>query len=286
MSETQRASLHIGVNVVDPQRYTKLPDVLFYAEADAEAMQRIALSRGFETKVLLSKEATRAVVLEAIGDIANRLRRGDFFFLTYAGHGGQVTDKDGDELKESGGKPDKMDETWLLYDTQLLDDEIFAALTSFAPGVRVFFMSDSCHSGTVARGDVDAKLEYLDANGAELTVRWARPDVTFAEYADHREEYTARAAAGGRASLEETEVKVILLSGCQDRQVSLDGEGNGAFTTSFLQAWGADGFTGDYNELWQVVTDGMRGLPLRQEPNLFPYGVDVESMLKTTPLGD
>lgn len=286
MSETQRLSLHIGVNVVDPQRYAKLPDVLFNAEADAEAMERIALSRGFDTKVLRSREATRAVVLDAIGGIADRLRSGDFFFLTYAGHGGQVPDKDGDELIESGGKPDTMDETWLLYDTQLLDDEIFAALTSFAPGVRVFFMSDSCHSGTVARGDVDARFEYLDANGAELRVRWARPDVTFAEYDDHRDEYTSRAAASGRASVRDTQVKVVLLSGCQDKQVSLDGDGNGAFTTSFLQAWGDTGFTGDYNELWKVVTDGMRGLPLRQEPNLFPYGQGVESMLLTTPLAD
>jgi len=198
-----------------------------------------------------------------------------------------VPDEDGDELLQSGGKPDTMDETWLLYDTQLLDDDIFAALSSFKPGVRVFFMSDSCHSGTVARGDVDARMEHLDANGTELRVRWARPDVTFAEYEDHRDEYKAREAAGGRDSLPDTQVKVILLAGCQDRQVSLDGDaGNGAFTTSFLQAWGDNGFTGDYNELWQVVTDGMRGLPLRQEPNLFSYGADVESMLSAAPLDD
>jgi hypothetical protein len=38
-----------------------------------------------------------------------------------------------------------------LYDGELIDDEVYAALNQFAGGVRIFVLSDSCHSGTVLR---------------------------------------------------------------------------------------------------------------------------------------
>ena len=70
--------------------------------------------------------------------------RASFFFLTYSGHGGQVPDVNGDE-------DDKKDETWCLYDGQLIDDELYYELSRFAAGVRILVLSDSCHSGTVTR---------------------------------------------------------------------------------------------------------------------------------------
>ena len=70
------------------------------------------------------------------------LSSGDFFFLTYSGHGGQVPDVTGEEA-------DKQDETWCLYDGQLIDDELYLELSRFAAGVRILVLSDSCHSGTV-----------------------------------------------------------------------------------------------------------------------------------------
>ena len=75
---------------------------------------------------------------------AKALRKGDFFFLTYSGHGGQVPDVTGEEA-------DKQDETWCLYDGQLIDDELYFELSRFAAGVRILVFSDSCHSGTVTR---------------------------------------------------------------------------------------------------------------------------------------
>ena len=75
---------------------------------------------------------------------AKQLRRGDLFFLTYSGHGGQVPDVTGEE-------DDKKDETWCLYDGQLIDDELYFELSRFAAGVRILVLSDSCHSGTVTR---------------------------------------------------------------------------------------------------------------------------------------
>ena len=37
------------------------------------------------------------------------------------------------------------------YDGQLIDDELYLELSRFGAGVRILVLSDSCHSGTVAR---------------------------------------------------------------------------------------------------------------------------------------
>ena len=46
---------------------------------------------------------------------------------------------------------DGYDETWVLYDRQLVDDELYTLWSKFAPGVRIVVLSDSCHSGTAIR---------------------------------------------------------------------------------------------------------------------------------------
>ena len=50
-----------------------------------------------------------------------------------------------------------MEETWVLYDRQLVDDELYKIWSKFKPGVRILVLSDSCHNGTVTR-DIPAFL--------------------------------------------------------------------------------------------------------------------------------
>ena len=140
----QAAALHIGLNRVDPNHYAGWAGDLQACEADAHAMARIAGTRGMASTLLLTRDATRARVLAAIRKAATRLRTGDLFLLTYSGHGGQVPDLSGDE-------GDNYDETWCLYDGQLIDDELYFELSRFAAGVRILVLSDSCHSGSVTR---------------------------------------------------------------------------------------------------------------------------------------
>ena len=51
----------------------------------------------------------------------------------------------------SGRRTDQRDETWVLFDRQLLDDELYRCWRRFEPGVRVLVLSDSCHSGSAIR---------------------------------------------------------------------------------------------------------------------------------------
>ncbi|HOA38610.1 MAG TPA: caspase family protein, partial [Flavihumibacter sp.] len=139
-------SLHVGLNHVDTSQY---PDYIIPELAgcinDANAMKAIASATGFSsTQVFLDAQGTALAVKNKISQAARELVAGDIFFLTYSGHGGQIPDETGDE-------DDNMDETWIMYDRQLLDDELYSLWCEFAAGVRIFVLSDSCHSGTMVK---------------------------------------------------------------------------------------------------------------------------------------
>ena len=112
--------------------------------------------------------------------------------LTYSGHGGQVPDVSGEEA-------DKLDETWCLYDSQLIDDELYMELGKFAAGVRILVLSDSCHSGTVVRAGPPA----VGALPPELRSKMMPPSVGMRTYEAHKAFYdklqmdVAKAEAGG-----------------------------------------------------------------------------------------
>jgi hypothetical protein len=137
-------ALAIGLNKVNPAYYGGWEGELSGCEPDANDMRTIAQSQGLKVKTLLTPQATRDNVLEQLNDFANLLTSGDLLVVSYSGHGGQVPDLNGDEA-------DGLDETWCLYDGQLIDDELYGAWMKFREGVHILVFSDSCHSGTVLR---------------------------------------------------------------------------------------------------------------------------------------
>src|SRR4051812_2499849 len=112
-------SINIGLNSVDAAEYNGWGGKLNACEADALSMAALAKKAGFETKVILTEEATSANVTAAISDASKQLGSDDILFLTYSGHGGQLPDTNGEET-------DGKDETWVLYDRQLVDDELYS----------------------------------------------------------------------------------------------------------------------------------------------------------------
>ena len=272
-------SLHIGINEVSAAHYAGWTGPLAACEFDAHDMAAIAKAQGFKPTLLLTKKGTRSAVLAAIRKAAKTLQAGDLFWLTYSGHGGQVPDVSGEE-------PDKLDETWCLYDTQLIDDELYYELSRFKAGVRILVLSDSCHSGTVVRAPRPAP------GTPEQRPRIMPRAVGLRVYAEHKTFYdkiqteVAR-AAGGRvqdpdtalanvavsdrltAIVKEFHPSVILISGCQDNQFSMDGNHNGAFTEQVLSVWNNGSYKGSYASFHARVR---AGLPPTQSPNLFTLG--------------
>jgi hypothetical protein len=119
-SAARGLSLNIGLNAVSAAAYGGWDGPLAACEFDANDMAAIAKLKGMKPTVLLTKSATRANVLAGLRGAAKALKTGDFFLLTYSGHGGQVPDVTGEEA-------DKQDETWCLYDGQLIDDELYSS---------------------------------------------------------------------------------------------------------------------------------------------------------------
>jgi hypothetical protein len=130
-------ALAIGLNEVDDAHYGGWNGLLYGCEPDADVMRDIAASQGLSTETLKTKQATREAVLDKLGELAGKLKSGDLLVVSYSGHGGYLPDQNGDE---SDGK----DETWCLYNGEMLDDELYGAWMKFEPGVRILVFSDSC----------------------------------------------------------------------------------------------------------------------------------------------
>lgn len=288
------ASVHIGLNAVSAAHYGGWSGELAACEFDASDMAAIAKSKGIKPTVLLTKKATRSASLAAIRAAAKSLKSGDFFFLTYSGHGGQVPDTNGDE-------PDKQDETWCLYDGQLIDDELYFELGRFGEGVRILVLSDSCHSGSVIR-DVPPTMALIPTAQPPQRPKNMPRSVGLRTYRDNQAFYDkiqadvakaaggktvdpdaalAHVAASGRltAIVKNFAASAILISGCQDNQTSMDGEHNGAFTEQVLNVWNNGGYKGSYATFHAAVRSRM---PPTQSPNLFTLG-SVGTFLTQTP---
>lgn len=275
---SQGMSLHIGINEVDPDHYAGWSGSLTACEADARDYEAIAASRSFESRTLLTEDATRAGVITAVTAAADRLQPGDMFVLTYAGHGGQIPDTSGDEV-------DGFDETWCLFDGQLIDDELYTLWNRFQGGVRILMISDSCHSGTavrapqliaresVTRGPVAAELGIVDAAYRHMPRR-----ESLRTYRRHREFYNGlQARSSPSGNLRAT---VRSLSACQDNQLSLDGDRNGLFTGTLLVVWDDGQFRGTYGSFHQQILELM---PPIQSPNHIVIGPPSPSYDGETP---
>lgn len=259
-------ALHIGLNAVDPKHYQGWAGELTACEADAEDLAAIAKAKKFTAKTLLTKQGTRASVTAEIQKAAKALKKGDIFLLSYSGHGGQLPDMSNDE-------PDGQDETWCLYDGELVDDELYTMLAGFVAGVRVLVFSDSCHSGTVV------KMAYYQgtrgmrdtATGPEVKYRFMPPDVALRTYRANKAFYDKiLAAKRGKKSEPDAKASVLLISGCQDNQLSSDGAFNGLFTANLLKVWKNGLFKGNYKTLCQSI---VKRMPPDQTPNYFWAGV-------------
>ena len=190
---------------------------------------------------------------------------------------------------------DKQDETWCLFDGQLIDDEVYLELSRFASGVRILVLSDSCHSGTVTRAQ-----PVPPPPGTRS--KMMPPDIARKTYAAHKDFYdelqrsvsktTGKALPNPDAMLSLVTVDprvvklakklkpaVVLISGCQDNQTSLDGDRNGAFTEQLLKVWNSGAFKGTYVTFHAQIK---AGLPASQTPNLFALGA-AAAFLKQQP---
>ncbi len=138
---------------IDDYRNDEMPD-LGGAVNDANDIYKALQSINVKHITrLLDAQATRRSILEAWGDIIARAQPNDTVVFSYAGHGAQTRER------IAGSEDDGRDEMFQLHGysrgagngDRIMDDEL-NALFRDAGHLRIIFVADSCHSGTMTRG--------------------------------------------------------------------------------------------------------------------------------------
>lgn len=136
---------------------------------DAKAISDIITSRfGFDNKnikTLFNQEAKRDDIIKQIQNLIDNAQKGDIVFIYYAGHGSQVYNSLSSEI-------DKQDESIVPANMIDIRDKEMAALYNklLDKGVILTLIFDSCHSGSVARGNSlpsAFKSRHIDGSGID-----------------------------------------------------------------------------------------------------------------------
>ena len=226
---------------------------------DANDWKKALEARGYEVRQLLDAQATRAGMVEALKQLVHGAADGDNLVFTYSGHGSWLPDQNGDE-------DDERDEMLCPYDIVdqqfLIDDDLNEIFLAKPKKARLYFISDSCHSGSVAKfGPAIGDRPYARPR--------LLPPLNFVKDPALR----ARIEGGtvGARTATRQAYPALLLGGCKDVEVSYDasfgGRANGAMTYVALQALGAGPATP--RAWYKLIRAQLPSVSYPQTPQLF-----------------
>jgi hypothetical protein len=224
-SGTRRA-LCVGIN-----NYPGTGSDLAGCVNDARDWQRLLEQRGYRATVLLDSRATRANMVAALESLIGESGPADALVFTFSGHGSWLPDESGDE-------PDGRDEMLCPHDVgrgqYLMDDTLGEIFGKKPAGARLYFISDSCHSGTVAK---------FMPSPLPRSVQRKLPRPRFlppAAFVKNRSVLAAAQRVAGLARAVKQKYPALLAAGCRDVEYSYDatfgGRPNGAFTYFAVRA--------------------------------------------------
>lgn len=214
---------------------------------------------GYSGVLLQSEQATRANVVTAIKTAVQATPESGLFILYYSGHGGQEQLSNWNTTEPEGS--DSMDEYLCLYDTYLLDDELWAMLSACKG--RVFCIFDACHSETMFRsvlGDVALNEGFAIPLEASKLVK----------------------SSGLRLEpraipLDADSLRMLCWSGCMEKEYSFGGSNGGIMTNAILTRWHRNA---TYKSLWDAVTLEVTRKQPTQHPMSTQYGTGFEEVFR------
>jgi len=231
---------------------------------DAQDWQKVLSGRGFDTKILLDNQATYSAVVDSLIRMFDITDSGDSIIVTNSTHGTQIPDTDGDE-------PDGFDEAiCVISDNQqkidiITDDQLWKIFKIKKPGVKLIWMADSCHSGTVTRafGEV--------YSGRRRFLPWAILQYIILDIPikEKRER-----------SFGSEEWPYLLLAGCQDNQYCYDdyfeNRPNGAFTKASIDTLKKLPEQATYRDWFTAIKKILPSNRHPQTPNLVGNYLDIQ----------
>ncbi len=232
---------------------------------DANDWAALLSAKGFTVKKLLNSKATRVGMLTAIKATIAQAVSGDMVLFTYSGHGSNVPDKNGDEA-------DGLDECLCPYDIDtkgaIIDDELHDIYSKKANGVKLVIVSDSCHSGSVAKfATISTPPTIRGKNAPRRKVRYLPPGTFLSkrEMAHYGSRTMVRASVPGRKA-------GLLMAACQDAEYSYDAifnnRPNGAFTYVALSTFKKLKSTASFDDWYKAIKKVLPSPQYPQSPNL------------------
>ena len=119
------------------------------------------------------------------------------------------------------------------------------------------------------------------------------PDVQAKVVERHSQKFDRIQRDTKAAVMRSPEAPILLISGCQDNQLSSDGDVNGLFTEVLLKVWNDGKYKQDYRHFQKSIK---RRMPPSQQPNYFvvgapdrafehqrPFTITTSSVAKRTP---
>jgi hypothetical protein len=221
-------------------------------QSDAVYLSSLMDGLGYKGTLMISSEATKAAVVEKLKEGIDSTPEGGLFLFFYSGHGGQ---------EYLGGKEpdgaDREDEYLCLYDSHMMDDEIWI-IVSRCKG-RVFLYFDACHSATMYRSVAsDLKVSSGDkpvavALGADL-VRSKGFTFRPGRFSEAR----ALSLDGKKSG-----PRILCWSGCREAEYSFGSFRGGELTLAVAANW-KKGVS--YDGLWSKVSSWVNSSQKTQHP--------------------
>jgi hypothetical protein len=185
-----------------------------------------------DIRVIVDERATKEAIIERLRWLVKSARKGDRLLFHYSGHGSQIRDRDGDELK------DHLDELLCPHDmdwegTYITDDTLREIFADLPKEINLEVVLDCCHSGTGTRQVL--AMEGLPRD-LSFTPRFLEPpvDILCRLEDDLPVRRIVRPSNPLRGAATEMAPGHVLFSGCRANQTSADamigGHYNGAFT--------------------------------------------------------
>jgi hypothetical protein len=186
-AQGRKYGLFVGIN-----EYPRADERLLGAVNDATKLrQQMIKDFGFaesDTKALTDAVATRKAIIDNIKAYQQQAQAGDLFLFTYSGHGTLFLDAKSAVMDETEKKSVNIlipglrlkipldfydsaivpvdadnDKEGRAWKNLILDDELYDLFSAFTQKqVQVIFLSDSCHSGTLAKGaNNDTRMKFI-----------------------------------------------------------------------------------------------------------------------------
>jgi metacaspase-1 len=200
---------------------------------DVTNMRSILLTYfGFAVKqirVVTDERATKANIMKRLEWLVKGAKAGDRLVFHYSGHGSQIRDREGDELK------DNLDEILCPHDMDwdgayIVDDDLGRLFSKIPKGVNLEVFLDSCHSGTATR---EMRVAGNVPDEMIIKQRFLQPPVDI--LCREEDGLPVKRLMRGNPS----PMTHVLFAGCRENQTSADaninGSYNGAFTYYFCK---------------------------------------------------